>query len=54
MKSEITLIKDREWSVIDGEFCRVLDFNPLGSVKDGKISTLSIKYLRGNNARQSK
>jgi hypothetical protein len=42
MKSEITLIKDREWSVIDGEFCRVLDFNPLGSVKDGKISALSI------------
>lgn len=30
--------KDSEWSVIDGEPCRVIDFVPLGSlVKDGKV-----------------
>ena len=37
MKLEITLIKDGEWSVIDGEPCRVIDFTPWGSVKDGKF-----------------
>jgi len=36
-KSEITLIKDSEWSVIEGEPCRVIDFTPWGSVKDGKF-----------------
>ncbi len=33
-ESEIALIKDSEWSVIDGEPCRVIDFNPLGSLVD--------------------
>ena len=37
-QSEITLLKDSQWSVIDGELCRVLDFNPfLHTVKDGKV-----------------
>lgn len=39
--SDITLIKDREWGLIDGELCRVIDFTPLASVKDGKVSNLS-------------
>lgn len=29
--------KDIEWSVIDGEPCRVIDFTPLASVKNGKV-----------------
>jgi len=40
MDSEITLIKDSEWSVIDGEPCRILEFTPMVSVKDGEITTL--------------
>lgn len=36
-ESNIALTKDSEWSVIDREPCRVIDFVPLGStVKDGK------------------
>lgn len=39
IESKIALIKDREWSVIDGEACRVIDFSPLGSLIDinGKL-----------------
>ena len=33
-KSEIVLWKDREWSQIDGELCRVTDFGSLGSFVD--------------------
>lgn len=29
--------KDSEWSVIDGEPCRVIDFTPLASVQNGKV-----------------
>lgn len=29
--------KDSEWSVIDGEPCRVIDFTPLALVKNGKV-----------------
>ncbi len=35
--SDFTLIKDSEWSVIDGEPCRVIDFIPWGSIKNGKV-----------------
>lgn len=31
------LIKNSEWSLIDGEPCRVVDFTPLASVVNGKI-----------------
>lgn len=32
------LIKDSDWSIIDGDACRVVEFTPLGSiVKDGKV-----------------
>lgn len=37
MKTEITLLRDSEWAKIDGEVCRVIDFNPLAIVKNGKI-----------------
>lgn len=40
--SEITLLRDREWSFIDGEACRVINFNPFCSFKDGKISPIGI------------
>lgn len=29
--------KDSEWSVIDGEPCKVIEFTPLASVKSGKV-----------------
>lgn len=41
MKSEITLIKDSEWSLVDGEPCRVIEFTPWGFVKNGKVTALS-------------
>jgi hypothetical protein len=31
------LLKDSQWSVIDGEPCRVIDFVPMASIKEGKI-----------------
>ena len=31
------LLKDSQWSVIDGELCRVVGFVPIASVKEGKI-----------------
>ena len=34
--------KDSEWSVIDGEPCRVIDFMPLASVENGKVITPDI------------
>jgi hypothetical protein len=41
-ESEIVLLKDKEWSVIDGEPCRVIDFSPLGSLVDidGKVHAM--------------
>jgi len=39
-QSGITLLKDSQWSVIDGELCRVIDFTPLGLVKNGKVLAL--------------
>jgi|GEM_PF-1250409 hypothetical protein len=35
-ESRIVLLKDKEWSQIDGDTCRVTDFTPLGSVVDSK------------------
>jgi hypothetical protein len=40
-QSEVTLLKDREWSVIDGELCRVINFVPLGLIKNGKVLALN-------------
>ena len=42
IESKIALIKDREWSAIDGEACRVIDFSPLGSLIDINGKVLSI------------
>lgn len=39
--SEITLLKDTEWSIIDGELCRVISFVPMSSVKNGKVLALN-------------
>jgi hypothetical protein len=41
-ESEIVLLKDKEWSVIDGEACRVIDFNPLGATvnADGEVQSI--------------
>lgn len=35
------LRKDSEWSVIDGVPCRVIDFNPLALIKDGKVLAIN-------------
>ena len=42
MRSEITLLKDSEWAKIEGEICRVIDFNPLVVFKDGKIKRVDV------------
>ena len=41
-ESEIVLLKDSEWSAIDGEPCRVTSFDPLGSLVDigGKVRAM--------------
>jgi hypothetical protein len=43
-ESRIALWKDKEWSQIDGEPCRVTDFTPMGSLVDieGKVQTMDI------------
>lgn len=38
-KSDIILLKDKNWSLVDGELCKVIDFKPFGSIKDGKVIT---------------
>lgn len=40
-QSEIILLKDSEWSVIDREFCRVTNFVSMSVIKDGKVSAFS-------------
>jgi hypothetical protein len=43
-ESGIVLWKDKEWSQIDGDPCRVTDFNPLGSLVDieGKVQAMDM------------
>lgn len=38
----IELRKDNEWSVIDSEPCKIIEFTPMASVIDGKVSALNI------------
>jgi hypothetical protein len=38
--SEIVLLKDKDWSVIDGDACRVKRFGPLATVEDGRVRSL--------------
>jgi hypothetical protein len=47
-QSEVTLLKDSQWGVIDGELCRVINFVPLGSIKDGKVLPLNKKTPYGS------
>jgi hypothetical protein len=41
-ETEIVLLKDKDWNVIDGEPCRVIDFSPLGAQidVDGKVKSI--------------
>ena len=39
-KSEIALLNDNEWRKIDGELCRVIEFVPMASVKNGNVKVL--------------
>jgi len=37
----ITILKNYDWNVIDGEACRVLEFQPMGSaIKEGKVQAM--------------
>lgn len=39
---KVTLLKDSDWSVIDGEICRVLEFTPLSAiVEEGQVKSSS-------------
>ncbi len=35
--TEIALRRDNEWSTIDGEPCKLIEFTPLASVENGKV-----------------
>jgi hypothetical protein len=35
--TELIFLKDKEWSAIDGEVCRVKDFRPMATVADGRV-----------------
>lgn len=35
------MLRDSDWVVIDGELCRVIDFVPMGLIKDGKVLALN-------------
>jgi hypothetical protein len=41
-QNTIILLTNKEWSAIDGNICRVIDFNPIGSLKDisGKVKSM--------------
>ena len=39
---ELSLLTDKEWSVIEGEACRVLEFIPYGCITEGRIIASSI------------
>lgn len=36
---ETTLRKDSDWSVIEGDACRVISFSPTASIQNGKVFT---------------
>lgn len=36
-KSEVTLLRDKDWSLVDGEICKIIAFTPLASIKNGTI-----------------
>jgi hypothetical protein len=36
------MLRDSEWSTIDGEPSKVIDFVPMASVQNGKVITLSV------------
>ncbi len=35
------MLKDSEWSLINGEPCKVINFTPLSSVENGKVVALN-------------
>jgi hypothetical protein len=44
--TELVFVKDKEWSVIDAELCRVKRFGPLATVENGNVRALdrSVPY----------
>lgn len=49
-QKEIILLKDNEWSMVDGEFCRVVSFTPLvGYVdEDGEVKAVNSRTPYGS------
>ena len=37
-KNEETLLTNKQWSKIESKMCRILEFNPIASVENGKIT----------------
>ncbi len=37
ISSDLSLLKDSEWSRFDGEPCRVIEFNPMCWIEEGRI-----------------
>jgi len=41
-RPDITLLKDSDWEIIDGEPCKVTNFAPMASISNGKVVTLGM------------
>lgn len=40
-ENEIILLTDKQWSVVEGELCNVIRFNPLvGYIEGGKVKSV--------------
>ena len=40
-ESDITLLRNSDWRVVDGEGCRVTDFVPMATIKEGKVLAIN-------------
>ena len=38
-KNEEILLTNKQWSEIESKMCRILEFNPIASIENGKITT---------------
>jgi len=36
-----TMLKDSDWSVLDGDACRVIGFTPMAEIRNGKVHAIS-------------
>ena len=38
---ELTLLNNKQWSIVESKLCRIINFNSIASVRNGKIITTS-------------